>query len=133
MLQDWCETLRNMIQKMSVKKKSAGRFSLFNIIYVTDLKLYGHYNWPHDKVYFSSQVIFFSSIGNIGRMAGLLLLTIIIILCFIFRKYGNRLSFVSHLPFLINSTLKVGVYQTAEVTERAFLLTEYLHICISSI
>lgn len=32
-----------MIQKMSVKK-SAGIFSLFNIIYVTDLKLYGHYN-----------------------------------------------------------------------------------------
>lgn len=59
-------------------------------------------------------------------MAGLLLLTIIIILCFIFRKYGNRLSFVSHLPFLINSTLKVGVYQTAEVTERAFLLSIFI-------
>ncbi|XP_039872527.1 T-cell immunoglobulin and mucin domain-containing protein 4-like isoform X2 [Simochromis diagramma] len=60
----------------------------------------------------TEQVIFFSSIWNIGRMAGLLLLTIIIILCFIFRRMFLMKEALKHH----NSVTAENIYECIAMT-----------------
>ncbi|XP_005921255.1 T-cell immunoglobulin and mucin domain-containing protein 4 [Haplochromis burtoni] len=60
----------------------------------------------------TEQVIFFSSIENIGRMAGLLLLTIIIILCFIFRRMFLMKEALKHH----NSVTAENIYESIAMT-----------------